>query len=187
MELIQSIQNRIYEIRGERVMLDRDLAALYNVETRALNQAVKRNLKRFPPDFMFQLTSEEWDSLKTQAEQADAVSSSRSQIVILNTTRGKNLKYYPYVFTEQGVAMLSSVLHSETAITMNIAIMRAFVEIRKTLLLQTDIREQIKQIRERLGEHDTQLNLIYDAMENLLDDKAAQKKWDDRDRIGFKR
>lgn len=186
MELIQNIQTRIYEIRGERVMLDKDLATLYNVETRALNQAVKRNIKRFPPDFMFQLTREEWESLIIQVEQADAVSGSRSQIVILNTTRGKNLKYFPYVFTEQGVAMLSSVLNSETAITMNIAIMRAFVEIRKTLLMQADIKEQIRMIREKLGDHDAQLNQIYDAMENLLDEKAQQKKWDDRDRIGFK-
>jgi phage regulator Rha-like protein len=173
MEIIRSIQNRIYEIRGERVMLDRDLAALYETETKALNQAVKRNLKRFPPDFMFQLTREEYESL-------------RSQIVTLEPGRGQHSKYLPYVFTEQGVAMLSGVVNSDKAIEMNIAIMRAFVAVRHVLLKQNDLKEQLKEIKERLGEHDTQLNHIYDAMENLLDEKAAQRKWDDRERIGFK-
>ena len=91
----------------------------------------------------------------------------------------------PYAFTEQGVAMLSGVLNSDKAINMNIAIMRAFVEVRRVLLQQSDL-EQLKEIKERLGEHDVQLNQIYDAMENLLDEKAAQRKWEDRERIGFK-
>jgi phage regulator Rha-like protein len=93
----------------------------------------------------------------------------------------------PYAFTEQGVAMLSGVLNSDRAINMNIAIMRAFVEIRKVLLQQNDLKEQLKEIRERLGEHDIQLNQIYDALGNHLDKKAAQRKWDDRDNIGFKK
>ncbi|MDF2188727.1 ORF6N domain-containing protein [Paraflavitalea sp. CAU 1676] len=186
MQLIQSIQNRIYVIRGERVMLDMDLAQLYEVETRTLNQAVKRNLKRFPEDFMFQLTREEWDALQPQIASTAKTDSLRSQIVILKTGRGAHLKYLPYAFTEQGVAMLSSALSSDKAITMNVAIMRVFVDIRKTLLAQNDIRDQIEQIREHLGEHDVQLNHIYDAIENLLDEKAIQKKWEDRDRIGFK-
>lgn len=108
-------------------MLDRDLAFLYAVDTRVLNQAVKRNKERFPPDFMFQLTREEYEMLRFQLETANQVDPSRSQIVILKTNRGKNLKYLPYVFTEQGVAMLSGILNSERAINMNIAIMRAFV------------------------------------------------------------
>ena len=91
----------------------------------------------------------------------------------------------PYAFTEQGVAMLSGVLNSDKAINMNIAIMRAFVEIRRALLRENDLKEQLKQIKERLGEHDAQLNQIYDAMENLLDEKAAQKKWDNREKIGI--
>ena len=93
----------------------------------------------------------------------------------------------PYAFTEQGVAMLSGILNSDKAINMNIAIMRAFVEIRKVFLRQNDLKEQMKEIREKLGEHDVQLNQIYDAMENLLDEKAGQRKWDDRQRIGFKK
>lgn len=186
MQIIQSIQNRIYEIRGERVMLDRDLAALYEVETKALNLAVKRNIKRFPKDFIFQLTKDEWGSLRFQIE---TLKSQQKPLRLQNETsksRG-GTRYLPYVFTEQGVAMLSGILNSEKAINMNIAIMRAFVEVRKVFLKQNDLKEQLKEIRERLGEHDAQLNQIYDAMENLLDEKAAQRKWEDRERIGFKK
>ncbi len=186
MNIIQSIQNRIYEIRGERVMLDRDLAALYETETKALNLAVKRNLKRFPKDFMIQLTKEEFEGLRFQIETLEKTDNRlRLQNETLKTGRGQHSKYLPYAFTEQGVAMLSGVLNSDKAINMNIAIMRAFVEVRKVLLRQNDLKEQLKEIRERLGEHDAQLNQIYDAMENLLDEKAAQRKWNDRERIGF--
>ena len=186
MEIIKSIQNRIYEIRGERVMLDRDLAALYETETGALNLAVKRNIQRFPSDFMFQLTKEEFDSLRFQNETSNTDQPLRLQIEILKT-RGQHSKYLPYAFTEQGIAMLSGVLRSDKAINMNIAIMRAFVEVRRILLKQIDLREQIKELRDRLGEHDMQLSHIYDAMENLLDEKAGQKKREDRERIGFKK
>lgn len=168
-------------------MLDLDLAALYEVEIRALNQAVKRNSKRFPSDFMFQLTKEEFENLRFQIETTENSNSLRSQIVTLKTGRGQHRKFMPYAFTEQGVAMLSGVLNSDKAINMNIAIMRAFVEIRRALLRENDLKEQLKQIKERLGEHDAQLNQIYDAMENLLDEKAAQKKWDNREKIGFNR
>ena len=110
-------------------MLDRDLAALYEVETKKLNQAVKRNLKRFPSDFMFQLTQEEFDALQFQIQTVENNNSLRSQIVTLKTARGQHAKYLPYVFTEQGVAMLSGVINSDKAIEMNIAIMRAFIAI----------------------------------------------------------
>ena len=186
MNIIKSIQNRIYEIRGERVMLDRDLAALYETETKALNLAVKRNIKRFPKDFMFRLTHEEFESLRFQIETSEK---SNNPLRLQNeTSKGRGgTRYLPYAFTEQGVAMLSGILNSDKAITMNIAIMRAFVEIRRIIFRQNDLKEQLKEIKERLGEHDTQLNHIYDAMENLLDEKAAQRKWDDRERIGFKK
>ncbi|MBL7763359.1 MAG: ORF6N domain-containing protein, partial [Chitinophagaceae bacterium] len=165
MQIIQSIQNRIYEIRGERVMLDFDLAALYEVETRVLNQAVKRNIKRFPKDFMFQLTKDEWndmssqivmtgfqnvDNKKNKNKRSQNVilepndNSLRSQIVTLKAGRGQHSKYLPYAFTEQGVAMLSGILNSDKAINMNIAIMRAFIEIRKIVLEQNDLREQLR-------------------------------------------
>ena len=187
MQIIQSIQNRIYEIRGERVMLDGDLAGLYEIETKVLNQAVKRNIKRFPNDFMFQLTNEEFKDLRFQFETLTGSHSSRSQFVTLKNGRGQNLKYLPFVFTEQGVAMLSGIINSDKAISMNIAIMRAFIAVRQVLLKQNDIREQLKEIKERIGEHDVQLNQIYEAMENLLDEKAAERKWEERERIGFKK
>jgi hypothetical protein len=173
MEIIKSIQNRIYEIRGERIMLDFDLAELYDVATKVLNQAVKRNVKRFPEDFMFRLTSIEWMTMRSQN-----VTASQNK---------RNTDITPYAFTEQGVAMLSGVLSSDRAINMNIAIMRAFIEIKRIAIQQMDLRTQLHEIKERLGEHDTQLNQIYDAMENLLDKNAAQKKWDARERIGFKK
>ncbi len=191
MQIIKSIQNRIYEIRGERVMLDFDLALLYEVETKVLNQAVKRNIKRFPDDFMFQLIPNEWASMRSQTvtgcESSPTVMANnpnlKSQIV---TSSWGGTRKMPYAFTEQGVAMLSGVLKSDKAINMNIAIMRAFVDVRKVLLKQNSINEQLTEIKERIGEHDVQLNELYDAMENLIDEKIAQLKWKDRERIGFK-
>lgn len=185
MQIIQSIQHRIYIIRGHRVMLDRDLAELYATEVKVLNQAVKRNMARFPEDFMFQLTKQEWEQLEPELLLRENSDPSRSQFVTLNTARGQNLKYLPYVFTEQGVAMLSSVLHSNRAVQMNIAIMRAFVVMRRLAMEQNDLKLHLDKIRETLGEHDAQLNAIYDALENLLDEKAAQRKWEERPRIGF--
>ncbi|WP_407527582.1 ORF6N domain-containing protein [Lacibacter sp. MH-610] len=187
MQIMRSIQNRIYEIRGERVMLDRDLAFLYGTETKSLNLAVKRNIQRFPTDFMFQLTKEEFEGLRFQIETLETSDSLRLQNETLKKGRGQHSKYLPYAFTEQGVAMLSGILNSERAIKMNIAIMRAFVEIRKVLLQESDLKEQLKLIKERMGEHDVQLSQIYDALENLLDDKATERKWEERERIGFRK
>ena len=129
------IESLIYEIRGQKVMLDRDLAKLYGVETKVLNQAVKRNLKRFPEDFMFRLTNEEC---------------LRSQFVTLNTKQGHHLKYMPYAFTEQGVAMLSSVLRSDTAISINIRIMRAFVAIRNQIYAFDHFSSELTAIKAKL-------------------------------------
>jgi hypothetical protein len=186
MEMIQSIQNRIYTIRGSRVMLDFDLAQLYDVPTKALNQAVRRNQARFPDDFMFRLTEEEWQQYSpSTVNNFTEVAAMRSQIVTASQFK-RNTAVTPYAFTEQGVAMLSSVLHSGRAIQMNIAIMRAFVEVRRLLLDTSEVFQQLQHLRERIGEHDTQLRAIYDALENLLDDKAAQTKWEKRQRIGFK-
>lgn len=132
---LQVIQNKIYEIRGQRVMLDRDLAELYDVQTKVLNQAVKRNIKRFPADFMFQLTKEEFENL-------------RSQIV---TTRWGGTRTMPYAFTEQGVAMLSGLLHSDRAIRANIAIMRAFVAMRNYITSASTITAELAEIRAKLA------------------------------------
>ncbi len=196
MQIIKSIQNRIYDIRGERVLLDFDLAALYEVETRVLNQAVKRNIKRFPEDFMFRLSEQEWQTMRSQivtAYQGEEVPS--SQIVMMKspslmsqsvTSSWGGTRKMPYAFTEQGVAMLSGVLSSDKAINMNIAIMRAFVDVRKIVLNQGDIKTQLTDIIERVGEHDAQLTHLYEAIENLIDKRAAQTKWENRERIGFK-
>jgi phage regulator Rha-like protein len=199
---LQIIREKIYEIRGQKVMLDFDLAGLYGVETRIFNQAVKRNIARFPEDFMFQLTDEEWNSsqivmsLDTEAEVIDnqpdgnwsqnVTSSGRtaSQKVNLKKHRGKT--YLPYAFTEHGVSMLASVLRSEKAVQMSIAVVRAFIALKQYVSRQDGLSQQLQEIRDRLGEHDVQLNSIYDAIENLLDEKVAEKKWKDRDRIGFK-
>lgn len=132
---LQPIQSKIYEIRGQRVMLDRDLAELYQVTTSALNQAVKRNSKRFPPDFMFQLTNQEFANLK-------------SQIV---TSSWGGIRKMPYAFTEQGVAMLSGLLNSDIAINANIAIMRAFVAMRNYITTTTTVTAELSEIRARLA------------------------------------
>ena len=166
-------------------MLDKDLAGLYETETKYLNLAVKRNLNRFPGDFMFQLTKEEYEAVKIQVKNSEPGNSLRFQIETSNG-RGGN-RYLPYVFTEQGVAMLSSVLHSDKAIQMNISIMRAFIETRRLAFQETDLKRQLQEIRDVPGVHDNQLNEIYEAMENLPDEKAAQRKWNNRERIGFKK
>jgi hypothetical protein len=153
------IENRIYSLRGKKVMLDRDLATLYGVTTSNLNKAVKRNLKRFPEDFMFKLTDEE------------ALSLSRFQIGILK--RGQNIKYLPYVFTEQGVAMLSGVLNSDRAVMVNVQIMRAFMRIRNLVTDNSEIRKAILNIERRLNIHDRQIQIAFDALKNLFQPKPA--------------
>jgi phage regulator Rha-like protein len=172
------IQNKIYEIRGQKVMLDFDLAELYQLETKRLKEAVRRNSTRFPPDFMFELTKEEYVSLRTQFA------------TLKKTGRGKHLKYMPFAFTEHGVTMLASVLNSDRAIEMNIAIVRAFIALRQIALHNKDLAEKLDQLKnemyDRLGEHDAQLNAIYDAIENMLDEKTEKKSWEERERIGFK-
>ena len=185
MKIIKSIQNRIYDLRGNRVMLDFDLAFLYEVETRVLNQAVKRNIDRFPKDFMFQLKTIEYDQIQSQLKALKE--SSSSQIVMIeNLPLNRTDKYLPYAFTEQGVAMLSSVLNSKKAIKMNISIMRAFVEIRKIILNKKEIKKQLEELKKKIGVHDLQLSHLYEAIENLLNEKAAEIRWDERTRIGYK-
>ena len=186
MEIIQSVQNRIYQIRGQRVILDKDIAFLYEIETKVLNQAVNRNIKRFPLDFMFQLTKEELELLRLQKNQVNELTPNlRSQIVTSSLESWGGNRYLPNVFTEQGVAMLSGIINSDKAIQMNIAIMRAFVELRRILLIKSDFKLQLDLIKDRLSGYDAQLNQIYDAIENIMDETVAKNKWDNRTRIGF--
>lgn len=163
------IQQNIYEIRGNKVMIDRDLAKLYGVPTKSLNLSVKRNADRFPPDFMFQLTQEELSTLRFQFE----------------TSKRGGDRYLPYAFTELGVAMLSSVLNSQQAIQMNIVIMRTFVFMRQNIPTYVELATEVKEIRETVNNHGEQLKLLYEAIENFLDTKPEQKSWEERERIGF--
>lgn len=175
------IQKKIFEIRGQKVMLDFDLAELYEVETKVFNQAIKRNLESFPEDFMFQLTRIEWKSVENQL-----IDIMWSQTVT-TYQKYRRERYLPYAFTEHGVTMLASVLRSPKARKMNIEIVRAFIALRKWAIEHRDIMEQLSELKQRIGEHDVQLSQIYDAIENLLDSKVEEKKWEERERIGFKK
>ena len=160
----ERIEKAIYLIRGEKVMLDRDLASLYEVETGALNRAVKRNLQRFPQDFMFQLTTDESEFL-------------RCQIGISKKGRGGR-RFLPYVFTEQGVAMLSSVLNSERAILVNIEIMRAFVKLRQLLASNAELSRRLNELESK---YDKQFRVVFDAIRQLMATPARGRK-----EIGFR-
>ena len=193
-EDLMIVQNLIYEIRGQKVMLDSDLAKLYGIETRELKQAVRRNIKRFPADFMLELDIEEYNAMK---------SCSRSQIVTLDKKgRGSNVKYKPFVFTELGVAMLSSVLKSETAIQANIVIMRAFSLVRQYLLTASTVSAELKELRARVDllamQREEDLGAVNDLSEDVrkdidnlylaigeLSSQIEEKKREPRRKIGF--
>jgi len=178
MELQPSnIQNKIYEIRGRRVMLDFDLAQIYEVEARVLNQSVKRNMRRFPPDFMFQLTTEEWAGMLSQFVMTSRVKRPKSSI--------------PYAFTEQGIAMLSGLLNSDVAIDANINIMRAFVAVREYIIAHASESAEIAQLRERVlrleqtTEGNTEaINTLYTAIDELSNRPPQLDP--NRPMIGFK-
>ena len=161
---LELIEKRIFFLRGEKVMLDRHLAELYRVETRALKQAVRRNIHRFPEDFMFVLNREEFEQW-------------RSQFVMSNSDK-MGLRHPPMVFTEQGVAMLSSVLKSERAIKVNIAIMRAFVQMRQLLTTHEDLKRKIEEIE---AKYDEQFQVVFEAIRQLLSEDEKPKR-----KIGFK-
>ena len=160
---VERIENAIYLIRGEKVMLDRDLAELYGVETKMLNRAVKRNLRRFPADFMFQLSADEVFRLRIQ----------------IGTSKGGRggRRYLPYAFTEQGVAMLSSVLHSERAVSVNIEIMRAFVKLRQMLASNAELSRRLDELE---GKYDRQFRVVFDAIRQLMSPTVPDHK-----QIGF--
>jgi hypothetical protein len=163
---IERIAQSIYSLRRQKVMLDRDLSILYGVKTRVLNQAVKRNAARFPSDFMFALTSEEIARISQIVISPTGRRRSRSQIVTLK--RGQNIKYRPYAFTEQGVAMLSSVLNSERAVKVNIAIMRAFVKLREALETNRELARKFAELEKRVGKHDETIDAILDVIRQLM-------------------
>jgi ORF6N domain len=162
---IQKIAQSIYSIHGQKVLLSQDLAALYGVAVKVLNQAVKRNAARFPADFVFQLTTEEFTNLKSQ---------------FVTSSWGGLRRALPYAFTEQGVAMLSSVLNSERAIKVNIAIMRAFVKLRETLETNRELARRFAELENRVGKHDKEINAIIEVIRQLM---APQQR--PRREIGF--
>ena len=151
--LQEMIESKIFVIRGFKVMLSTDLARMYCTGPKVLIQAVKRNIERFPEDFMFQLTPEE-------------ARNSRSQFVTLK--QGQNIKYLPYVFTEQGVAMLSGIISSERAILVNIAIMRAFVKLREILLTHKELAHKLSELEHKIEKHDTEIQAIFEAIRQLM-------------------
>ncbi len=162
---IEKIENKILLIRGKKVMLDKDLAKLYGVSTKRLNEQVKRNRYRFPEDFMFQLTKEEANSL-------------RSQFATLK--RGEHLKYLPYTFTEQGVAMLSSVLNSRKAILVNIQIMRIFTRLKEIVSSHKELAEKLNQLENKIEKHDEEIKSIFEAIKQLMIPPEKPKR-----KIGF--
>jgi hypothetical protein len=149
----EEVEHAILLIRGQKVMLDRDLARLYDVETKALNRAVQRNLDRFPADFMFQLSAEEYESLRFQFG---------------TLKRGQHSKYLPFVFTQEGVAMLSGVLRSPRAVQVNVAIMRAFVRLRETLSLHKELAHKLAELEHKIENHDENIRSLFDAIRQLM-------------------
>jgi hypothetical protein len=165
------IESRIFLIRGHKVLLDADLALLYEVETKRLNEAVRRNRERFPEDFWFQLTAEETEAL-------------RSQIATSNEGRGGR-RYYPYAFTEQGIAMLSSVLRSRRAIAVNIVIMRTFVKLRQLLATHEDLAHRLDQLEWRMAEQDGRVQYVFETIQHLIEAPADPQTVEPKRRIGF--
>jgi predicted XRE-type DNA-binding protein len=185
----ERIAKAIYLIRKQKVMMDSELAEMYGVETKVLNQAVKRNIDRFPEDFMFQLTNEEWENLKSQFVTSSETNSLRSQIVTikkgnslrsqtvtLEKGRGKHRKYLPYAFTEQGVAMLSSVVNSPVAIHVNISIMRVFVNMRQWATNYEDLLRKIGELSLSQSEHSQHIRNIYKIIEELVRPAITERK-----------
>lgn len=166
MQLLGSehIEQKIFNVRSVQVMLDADLAELYQVSTSRLNEQVKRNMGRFPADFMFQLTVQEWELLQAQRAQSSHASL-RSQNAMLKDGRGKHRKYLPYVFTEQGVASLSGVLKSDVAVAVHVEIMRAFVNMRKFLLENASVFQRLNQVELKLLENDEKFDRLFKALE----------------------
>ncbi len=170
---VQAVASRIFVIRGQRVMLDSDLAELYGVLTKALIQAVKRNSERFPDDFMFQLTEKEFENWRSQIVTSNSL---RSQSVTLKTKRGQHRKYLPYVFTEHGAMQLASVLRSERAVEMSIVIVRAFVQLRELLASNRELAVRFKKLEKRLDMSDNAIAELYSILQQLMTPPESPKR-----------
>jgi hypothetical protein len=175
------IQQKIFEIRSEKVMLDFDLAILYGVETKRLNEQVKRNLTRFPRDFMFQLTEKEWQTIQKNLDSLP--SPMRSQIATASVKK-RNRQSLPYAFSEHGVTMLASILRSESAVIANIAIVRAFIALRQVAIQYKELAEKLAHLENTSNK---QFKDIYQALNYLIDKKQKEEDFSKRERIGFKK
>lgn len=164
---VDALSDRIHLVRGQRVMLDSDLAELYGVATKRFNEQVKRNIERFPADFMFQLTEEEGESLRSQIVTLNAGDSLRSQIATLKPGRGQHRKYLPYVFTEHGAIMVASVLNSPRAVEMSVFVVRAFVQLRALLASSRELSERLDELERKLATHDHAIAGLIDAIRQL--------------------
>ena len=164
------IMSKIYVIRGQKVMLDMDLAELYGLETKQLKRAVRRNEKRFPLDFMFELSNDEFENLRSN----------------FGTSSWGGIRYAPMAFTEQGVAMLSSVLNSDRAILVNIRIIRIFTRMREMLIAHQDILEKISQIEQKIADHDENILMVFEYLRQLERSRQQQEEQANRKRIGFR-
>lgn len=168
------IEHLVYFVKGEKVMLDTDLAAIYGVETKLLNRAVKRNLDRFPKDFMFQLTQEEWDSLRFQIGTLKKAGSLRFQNNTLESSqRGKHRKYLPYVFTEHGAVMLASVLNSPQAIAASVQVVRVFIKLREILATHKQLAHKLQELEEK---YDSQFSEVFTALRELMNSHYAKRE-----------
>lgn len=176
----ERIQSRILVLRGQRVLLDADLAAIYEVPTSQLNQAVKRNVSRFPEDFMFQLTKEEAEQVRSKS-QSVTLSTLRSQTVTSNEARRGGRRYLPFAFTEHGAVQLSNILRSDRAIEMGIAVVRAFVQLRALMVDHKTLRAKLAELDARVGAHDEQLVAIVEAIREL----AVPVEPADKRKIGY--
>ncbi len=171
-----TIQNHIYTIRNVQVMLDSDLAALYGVEVKRLNEQVKRNIERFPEEFSFQLTAEEYDVLRSQFVTLEKSNPLRSQAATLENRRGKHRKYLPYVFTEQGVAMLSAILGSEMAIRISIQIINAFVAMRRFIAVNAEVFQRLGAVERKQIEHKTEADQKFEQIFNAIEERSIKPK-----------
>ena len=173
---VESVAQRILLIRGQKVMLDADLAELFGVSTKRFNEQVKRNLDRFPADFMFQLTEDEDESLRSQNATLNKYESLRSQFVTLKTGRGQHRKYLPYVFTEHGAIMAATILNSPSAVEMSVFIVRAFVQLREMLSSNAELAAKLLELEHKVSGHDQAIAGLIDAIRQLMMPAAGKSR-----------
>ena len=178
---IEKIENKIYFIRGHKVMTDSDLAEIYQVETRVLNQAVKRNIERFPEDFMFQLNEREFETLRSQFVRNSTNTDVNSSQIVMSSRKHRGAKYLPYVFTEHGAVMLASMLNSSVAVQASIQVVRAFVKLREIISTHKELAAKFELLENKFDKHDKEIQVLFQAIRKLMKPPNPPRK-----KIGFK-